>query len=59
MKLSLEYLPCAIKAYKEAVQKNSAHNKAAKADTVNKSVKKLFKQVKNNSAIMSDLFGAE
>ena len=59
IKLNLKYLPRAVKAYKKAVQKNSAHDKAVEVDTINKSIEKLFRQARNNSAVTSDLFGAE
>lgn len=59
IKLSLEYLSRTVKAYKEAVQKNSANNEAAEADTVNKSVEEFFRQTRDDSAITSDLFDAE
>lgn len=59
IKLSLEYLPHVVKAYKEAVRKNSAHSEAAEADTVNESVEELFRQARDDLAITSDLFGAE
>lgn len=59
IKLSLEYLPHAVKAYKEAIRKNSAYGEAAKADTINESIEELFRQAKNDSAVTSDLFDAE
>lgn len=43
IKLSLKDLPCAVKTYKKAVPKNSAHSEAAEADTINQSVENLFK----------------
>ena len=55
----MEYLPRAVKAYKEAVRKNFAHSEAAEADTVNESVEELFRQARDDSAVTFDLFGAE
>ena len=59
IKLSLEYLPHGVKAYKEAVWKNSAHSEAAEVDTVNRSNKQLFRQTKDDSTVISNLLGAE
>ena len=56
--LSLEYLPRAVKAYKEAIWKNSIYKNAddAEAETINKSVEELFRQARDESAITSDFF---
>ena len=59
IKLSLEYLLRAVKAYKEAVQKDSAHSEVPEAETVNKSIEKVFRQTKNDSVVTSDIFGAK
>lgn len=60
IKLRLEYLPLAVKAYKKAVWKNSAHSVAAdESDTVNKSVEELFRQTRDDSAVTSNFFGIE
>ena len=56
--LSLEYLPRAVKAYKEAIWKNSIYKNAddAEAETINESVEELFRQARDESAITSDFF---
>ena len=56
--LSLEYLPRAIKAYREAIWKNSVYKNAddAKPMTINKSIEELFKQARDDSAVTSDFF---
>ena len=56
--LSLEYLPQAVKAYREAIWKNSVYKNVddIKAETINESIEKLFQQARNNSAITFDFF---
>lgn len=59
IKLSLKYLSCAIKSSKKVILKNSIFNKLAKADMVNKSVEELFRQVKDELAILFELLRVE
>lgn len=54
--MSLKYLSYTVRTYKEVVKKNTAYRKTAKPDTMNKSVKKLFREAKNDSAITSNLY---
>lgn len=61
IKLRLKYLPQAVKAYKEVIQKNTVHKSGAYMleKSRNKAVDELFKQTKEDAAVISnfkDLF---
>lgn len=59
IKLGLKYLPCTVKAYKKTIWKNSAYSKTAEAGIVNKFIKKLFMQARDDLVITFDFFSVK